>query len=246
MTEVTLPTIDPAGTPRHPRAISTKSKTVGVSALKQRKAERAAATIKTTKRPMDALIGREQILAGLHALLAKAETGMPQGDDDDDSEAGDYAGGGAAAAEVQSFEGATQPPQAPSLGMVPHPPTGPPSRQASRQAHLSRPDTAGSGISGGSQSNFGLPPPTPPAGGSKPNPPSRRASASRDFLATVLAPNKDAQQANKEQHDALPQAAVPSWKEEIVERCARASPLPAMLASILGGAFEGKGGIVER
>jgi hypothetical protein len=205
-----------------------RQKTVGVSNLKARKAARANA--RKEVRAMDALIGRDQILASLYAVLAKADAAAASKAEEAEEEGTVPSSPDAEEADVAPVAMAVQPmpPQQPRP--VQQSPRGPltvrmPSALPSRpDSSGQRPGTSGSGgtLSAPATSRGGL----PAAGGHHSAGSSRQGSATarrgdaqapaRDFLRNVLAANKD-----REHAEALMPETVPTWKEEIVERVRR-------------------------
>lgn len=216
---VMLPDVDPTqSTPRRPGRMQ-RDATVGTGLMKKKTEEKKsrAAAKKAQNQQLDPLVAREDILAALHAMLAKAEA-VPNpgetlfGDDADDG--------------AVLIESADDPP--PSLSL-PHPPAGPkPSvLRNPHNLHLtvpSRPDSGSGRIARSAASSPRTPrampvsaAPSPRGGSAQQHPGSaRRAPNSRDFLMTVLAPNR----ADSNQ-DGLPEASIPTWKEELVERVRR-------------------------
>merc|ERR1712093_811276 len=87
---------------------------------------------------------------------------------------------------------------------------------------MPRPDTSGSD---GKRGSGAASPRAQHRGGS-----GRRVSSSRDFLVSVLAPNREGSN-----NDTLPEA-VPIWKEEMVERVRRRAAAARAERSPRGGA----------
>ena len=209
-----------------------KQYTIGVSALKKQKAAKAAQrTALKREGILDTLVGRDEVLANLHLLLARAEVAAPS----PTPAAAEDALESSYASETD-FASATPPPHPPQAPRPPLTPRG--GATANGRSHASTPrGPGGSGGFGATQTLNGKPSRAGSAASSatgggaaartRPNNPSRA------FLLNVLAPNRTADNGG----DALLPETVPTWKEELVERVRRRTA--AKRGSSRGGSASG-------
>ena len=184
--------------------IATKSRTIGLSELKKRKAD--ASKKKSAAAPPPPLVSRDQVLSNLFKMLSEAEAAgakLPG-----DPTAAPWMNAAEAEAPAEAAPLVPAPPTAERSGRFsrenhrgsPRPPSAATTRADSARAHSDRPARGGSGSAPGS---------------ARP----RTASAappSHQFLRKILA-NKEGGQ----NMEAVLPRTVPTWKEDLVEKVRR-------------------------
>ena len=170
-----------------------KQKTLGMSQMRHKR-QAAKEAKRTSASQIDPLVAREDILASLYALLAKSEQ-APKPADAGALETGDELG-----------------------AMAAHPPSSAkPLNGRNPTMSIVRPGSSGKdhGRSGATSPLTTPLTPHPPQA-SRASSARNRPNSSRDFLLTVLQPRD-----NSNAESALPEAGIPTWKEELVERVRR-------------------------